>query len=565
MSFRYKTIFGVAIIEAILLVILITNAHEFLKTSNENELIKRANVTAKLFTTISQDSVLSMDLASLESFVQEVMKNPGLVYARVRDRDRVLAEAGDAVILKREFIPDEDFNGISDGIFDTYAEIREAGFVFGRVEIGIATAQLQEVLSLAKKKITIIALLEMVLSALFSFILGSYLVKQLANLQEASNRIAAGDLGYQLEVTGDDEIARTATTFNRMSHELQVTNEEINRMNEKLKQTADSKETLLEETFEKKIELEKSNIHLNEEVARRKNAEEKLQKMHDELEKLVDLRTQELALTNKDLNNKILEHKQTEDEKAILEVKLRQSQKLEAIGTFAGGIAHEFNNNLGVIIGYTDMVKEGLPEGSQDREDLDAVMRSGQRAKKLVQQILEFSRPKEHQLLRVDISHVVRDTLGFLVSSFPSSLKVKQKISSKTINVNADPDQISQLLVNVISNAEQALDGKGVISVSLQSVTITDKDVENIPELSCGDYAKIVVSDTGDGMSETTVNRIFDPFFTTKEVGQGTGLGLSVVHGIVKRHKGAVTVASELNKGTIFTVYLPLSSVDGIS
>ncbi len=222
MSFRFKTILGVALIEAVLLFLLIWSGLDYIESSNEREFTQRAQATVKSFAVTTKDPVLSSDLASLESFTDEVMTYPGVVYARVRDAEgQVLAEAGDGGKLSRSYAADSRIVDIDDGVFDTFAPIEEAGVMFGQVELGLSVTALQTVVSDARGYSTVIALVEMALVALFSFVLGSYLTRQLTNLTQGASRIADGNLGYQVPIQGRDELATAAQAFNRMSLEVE--------------------------------------------------------------------------------------------------------------------------------------------------------------------------------------------------------------------------------------------------------------------------------------------------------------------------------------------------------
>jgi len=221
MSFRLKTILGIAGIEALLLAILIWTSLSYLHASNEKELIKRAATTAALFATTTKDAVLATDLASLEAFVGEVLTNPGLVYARVVSNSQgVLAVSGDRAALVRPFVADDTLDGVDDGVFDAAATISAAGKVYGRVEIGLSTDYLTEVIANARDRAALIAGIEMTLVALFSFALGVYLTRQLRGLTDGARRLAGGELGYQINVGGRDELAETARAFNEMSSSL---------------------------------------------------------------------------------------------------------------------------------------------------------------------------------------------------------------------------------------------------------------------------------------------------------------------------------------------------------
>jgi len=242
-----------------------------------------------------------------------------------------------------------------------------------------------------------------------------------------------------------------------------------------------------------------------------------------------------------------------------MEERLRQSQKMEAIGTLAGGIAHDFNNILSPILGYSELALTRISRHDAMATDLQQIIKAALRAKDLVQQILAFSRqsPKERKPLQPHL--VVKEALKLLRASLPSTIEIREKISSSCGAVMADPTQLHQIIMNLCTNAYQAMREKGgVMGVSLMSTTIGEEDSKVISaELAPGEYVLLEVSDTGCGMDRTTLARIFEPYFTTKATGEGTGLGLSVVHGIVKSHKGQITAYSEPGQGTNFHVYLP--------
>ncbi len=246
-------------------------------------------------------------------------------------------------------------------------------------------------------------------------------------------------------------------------------------------------------------------------------------------------------------------------EQMRMEERLRQSQKMEAIGTLAGGIAHDFNNILAPILGYTELALTRVSPHDPLATDLQQVTRASLRAKELVQQILAFSRqsPKERKPLRPHL--VVKEALKLLRASLPSTIEIREDISAECGAILADPTQLHQIIMNLCTNAYQAMrETGGVLGVSLSNVTIGEEDSKVISaELVPGEYVLLEVSDTGSGMDRATMARIFEPYFTTKATGEGTGLGLSVVHGIVKSHQGQINVYSELGQGTNFHVYLP--------
>jgi signal transduction histidine kinase/ActR/RegA family two-component response regulator len=283
---------------------------------------------------------------------------------------------------------------------------------------------------------------------------------------------------------------------------------------------------------------------------------ENVKTANNALEKRVEERTRQLSNANADLMREIEIRKKFEIERAELEKQLFQLQKMETIGTLAGGIAHDFNNILTPILGYTDMAREELPEESNLRFDLEQINNAALRGKDLVQQILTFSREVDFEKKPIQIQPIVAEVLNLLKSSFPPTVRIKQDLDLQAGTVLADPTHIHQIVMNLCTNANHAMmQSGGILNLKLDSVTI--KKQSAIPNLKHGDYVRLTISDTGYGMDIKTKERIFEPFFTRKEVGSGSGLGLSVVHGIVNNYGGAIIVDSEPGRGTIFMIYLP--------
>jgi PAS domain S-box-containing protein len=244
-------------------------------------------------------------------------------------------------------------------------------------------------------------------------------------------------------------------------------------------------------------------------------------------------------------------------ERRRLEAQLHQAQKMEAMGTLAGGIAHDFNNILGAILGYTEMALFDTKEKTVIRANLQEVLKATSRAKDLVKQILAFSRQSEQEKRPIQSKLIIKEALKLLRASLPSTIEIKQYITT-TGTIQADPTQIHQVLMNLATNAAHAMRQQGgTLEVSLADVDVDSTALTGHPEAKPGRYVRLAVSDTGVGIDPTLLDRIFDPFFTTKRLGEGTGMGLAVVHGIVGSHGGIIDVSSEVGKGTEFRVYFP--------
>jgi PAS domain S-box-containing protein len=263
------------------------------------------------------------------------------------------------------------------------------------------------------------------------------------------------------------------------------------------------------------------------------------------------------------ISRDITEIKQAEEERLSLSRQLRQTQKLEAIGTLAGGIAHDFNNILSSIIGFTELAMDDVQKGSALEDNLEEVYLAGKRAKELVKQILTFSRKPKDVHQPVNIGMIAKEVLKLLRASIPVSIDIKQDIQSEA-TVMSDPTQIHQIFLNLCTNAAQSMEERGgKLMVQVKDTTIADGLTADVASIRPGNYVTIRVVDTGVGISEKELDHVFEPYFTTKTSSEGTGLGLSVVHGIVKSCGGEIYISSTVSQGSVFTVYLPIAKGGG--
>ena len=259
------------------------------------------------------------------------------------------------------------------------------------------------------------------------------------------------------------------------------------------------------------------------------------------------------------ISEDITKIRQAEEERSKLNAQLLQAQKLESLGNLAGGIAHDFNNILTSIIGFTEIALYDVEKGSKVEESLQEVYKAGKRAKDLVKQILTFARRSDEELKPVKVKPIVKEVLGFLRSSIPTTIEIKQNIKSES-SIMGNPTQLQQVLINLCTNAAKAMEEKGgTLEVELEDVRFDTYDAVPVQEMKRGEYIRLSVSDTGTGISPEAIGSLFEPYYTTKALGEGTGLGLALVHGIVESYGGKVEVKSELGKGSVFSVYAPVT------
>jgi signal transduction histidine kinase len=289
-----------------------------------------------------------------------------------------------------------------------------------------------------------------------------------------------------------------------------------------------------------------------------KQERQKVFEANEKLEERVRERTRELVAANKKLNREIKQRDLYKNEKAKLETQLFQLQKMETIGTLAGGIAHDCNNILTPILGYSGMMLDDLEPDSELRDDILQIQLAAQRGKDLVQKVLTFSRHIKAEMKPVQLNEIISEAIDLLKVSFPENINLKTDFAGNTGPVMGDRSQIHQVAINLIINAIHAMKNNGGrLEIKINSEYVSKKQTIPVRKIKEGHFVVLTISDTGIGMNSKTLSRIFEPFFTNKEVGEGTGLGLAVVHGIVNNHKGFIDVVSKPNEGSTFRIYFP--------
>ena len=308
--------------------------------------------------------------------------------------------------------------------------------------------------------------------------------------------------------------------------------------------------------------LEKTTVSrdlLKLEIRERINAEQALTGYKLRLEELIDERTKELLQSNRELQREIQERKQTEEENQKLQNQLLQMQKMDAVGTLAGGVAHDFNNILTGITGFTDLAICQTDQHSSLQQDLKEIRQLARRGAELTRQLLTFSRQQVIEPVVLNINNLINNISKMLQRLIGENIHLIIDISDDIGNIKADPGQIEQVLVNLIVNARDAMPNGGDLIISAHNIHISDTEfVHKIKNYLPEKFVHVKVKDTGIGMNKATLERAFEPFYTTKDVGRGTGLGLSTVYGIVEKHSGHIHINSEVGKGTAVSIYFPL-------
>ncbi len=277
------------------------------------------------------------------------------------------------------------------------------------------------------------------------------------------------------------------------------------------------------------------------------------------VERLIEERTRELGLSNKELREEIANRQKAELEKQELERRLIQNQKMEAIGTLAGGVAHDFNNLLTGILGYAELLRDEKLPAAKIPKAAAVILGASERAKELTSQLLGFARRGKHQNVRLDVHAIIREVITLLRRTLNKNVKIVEDFEAGTATTRGDPDQIQQVVLNLAVNAGDAMPHGGSLRCETRFVNVDEEDCRQQEDAIPGRYIAISIEDTGTGIPEDIHDRIFEPFFTTKEQGKGTGMGLAMVYGIVKNHGGFISLESRVGGGSRFTVYLPVA------
>ena len=611
MSFRLKTILGIALIEAVLLAVLVVTGLRWLQESNQAQLLQRAETSVHLFATLTKDAVLAADLATLESFVQEALTNPGVIYARVSDaQGRVLAKAGDEGALGRAFAADSDPTLAMDGIFDTFALIEVAGATFGRVEIGLEVAAFRALLDEARLKATAIALLEMGLVALFSLLLGTYLTRQLRQLRRAARRVVEEGPGFQLPVTGSDDLAQTLVAFNDMSARLAQAMAEQDQVLAELRHQIAQREALAGElrltarAFETQeaifiTDTQARILRVNQAFTRitgytaaevlgltpaflksgrqdstfyqrlwtallteghwqgeienrRKDGE-----IYPEWLSISTVRDPQGQITHFVAHFiDITERKRTEQ--ALVEARQRAELASEAKSRFLATMSHEIRTPLNAIINSNDL----LQETALNREQAGYVAMAGEAGRNLlsiINSVLDFSKIEAGRVEAhpepCDPVELTAMTARLLLSRAMTKGITLELFTAARLGpgFTTDPGLLRQILLNLVANAIKFTERGGV-------------RIHILYEEPQPGWLRFEVIDTGIGIPAEQMDELFKEFSQLDSSDRrrfgGTGLGLAISRSLARILGGEIGCDSQPGEGSRFWLRLPAGQME---
>jgi signal transduction histidine kinase len=599
MRFRTKTILGVAVIEVALLAVLVGSALSVLRESNEDELTRRVQLGGRLLVAAAKDAVISQDLATLDSLVSEAMESGQIDFVRVLDaRGVVLAERGDAALLSRPFHPNTAIASTPDGIYDWSASVLAGGVRHGEVRIGVSTAPLKSLLATAQRWAAGIAGLEMVLVALFSWLLGSYLVRQLETLRKASQRIAAGDFQHRVPVQGDDELAQTAQAFNHMAQKLGDSDELLRAENSQRLDAQQSAEDRSEQlnaifalspdgfvsfdaTYRVKyaspafVRLtglpEQEVLGLDEAAFSERLAKTCIAQAR--FPGVATLRAMQMSGRNagSDSGRRHLIELAGASQR-VLEVGLRTSEAATVSqilylrdvthetevdrlkSEFLSTAAHELRTPMASVYGFAELLASREFEEAERKEFLGIIINQSEVMMSIINELLDLARiearrGKDFTIERID--------LGALIPGMVSEFSVPDGRNAPTLPhvtrphwVNGDRRKLTQALSNVISNAYKYSPLGGNVEIDL---------IESADDDKASSRFGVRVSDHGLGMTPEQLARVCERFYRADTSGKipGTGLGMSIVKEIIELHGGNLEITSVTNTGTVVTLWIP--------
>jgi len=598
MSLKYRIALTIFALEALMMGAVLTRTITRFDEDTRRHLGEMEDVVLELLTGVGRGVLLTREYAEMQRYLEQAGRDPRVLRAMLADHRGVVVASLDGGDIGAPLPPPSS----SSERFWRRVTISNASGIAGTVAVEFSYAPLVAESAGIRRDAIAIAMIGMGLIAVVGVVTGMLLTRRLAKVSEAARKLAAGDLGARSGVSGSDEIGQLGQGFDEMANafetdrnELETTKEALRRGEEHYRSLVDNAPVSIHELDSegRMISMSRNGLRmmgLSAESAREGPsfldlvdgndrdlvARELERAMRGEPSEFVFKRTIEsgartfrsgfypMSEDARDdgsvvkilgLAQDVTDHQRAEEALEASEARLRQAQKMEAIGLLAGGVAHDFNNILTVISGYSDLMLSRDPQPERDR--LEVISKAAQRASSLTHQLLAFSRQQVLQPRVMNLNAAIVDTSKMLRRVIGEDIEVVTRLESALSPIKVDPGQIQQVLMNLAVNARDAMTDGGRLSFETNNVFLGEAEAAGREGLLPGIYVQLVVRDTGVGMSPDVLSRVFEPFFTTKEVGRGTGLGLATVYGIVKQSGGYVYVSSVPGQGSIFEILLP--------
>lgn len=602
-SIRQRFTFSLAGVVGGTLIILSIIFIVYNSRSLEKELQLRLDNLTRLTVNGLSSALWQYNYEYIDDYLESLFHYEGVVFASVYAENRLVRKKA------REGLEEKDAGYFSSStqFLTKQADVLYQGATIGKIHLVISRDRVNRMV--IKNSALAIFVLSFIIIGIFAtmFVLfRRYLFQPLARLESSARSISKGRLDTEIDTSSEDEIGNLARVLDQMIQELTSTLASRDELEaevterKRIEGLLRSREQLLNEMggiakiggwehdlIQRKAAWTKEvytimevdegpapvfDEYLNQFPQEDREILEKAYRLVVETGEHFDLELQCITTKGRLFWGRMIGHPEFEEGRCVrvkgtfqditerkrLENNLRHAQKMESIGTLAGGIAHDFNNILAAILGYAEMIQIECQEGSVVKQRIDKVVEAGLRAKELVKQILAFSRQKETADTTLQPSDIIKEAAKMIRSTLPATIDIELDIDPKVGQVVADPTQIHQILTNLCTNAFHAMEATGgTLTISLNNKELTATDLIGYPYLQPGDFVQISVGDTGPGITPEIMDNIFDPYFTTKEVGKGTGMGLAIIHGIVKGSGGFVSCQSLPGEGATFHVYLP--------
>ena len=535
-SIRFKLIFLLTILSIIIIIIASLISYSRTNRAMHTKIQEYGNSVTTIFTHMATDHIYEMDyITVLENAIGltkdsniksiKIFETNGKIWinTKTRETDPIPMDAFYKGILDNKHIVNRKVWKDTEWVLEFTNPISTLGRVTHLVNIEMSLKSMEEQLSKKTFDIFLLSCVMVCISVFLAVILGRLLTNPINRLVSGTKEISNGNLDYRIDVLSKDEIGELSKSFNLMTENLQS------------------------------------------ELSERIRTEEELKKHRDHLEELVSERTTELLNANRKLVNEIEERKRSDKALRNSEEKLFRSKKMESMGLLAGGVAHDLNNVLSGIVSYPELLLMDLPEDSKLRKPIETIQESGHRAAAIVQDLLTIARGVAITREPLNLNDLIRDYLNSpefkrLEQMYPS-VSVKTNLTSESININGSHVHIRKVVMNLVSNASEAIGSSGNVTISTSNRYV-EYPFRGYEDVKIGDYVVLAVSDDGSGISVNDLDRIFEPFYTKKVMGRsGTGLGLAVVWNVVQDHKGYIDVKTS-EKGTTFKLYLPINRAE---